>query len=73
MSAAPDTCSTCKFWSKYLPALGECMVYAYKRRLALQAADTEDLDEVALAWPARPARDTEATDTCDDWTKKAAA
>ena len=62
---AERACAGCRFWSRWLATTGDCMAYAYKRRDALIASD--DPEAFARDWPQRPARDTQADDTCEQW------
>ncbi len=58
-------CKGCRFWSQWLPTTGDCMAYASKRQDAWLASD--DMEAFAREWPPRPAADTQAHDTCDQW------
>jgi hypothetical protein len=59
------TCSTCGYWSQWLPNVGDCMAYAEQRREALLASD--DRAGFVAQWPPKPARETAPEETCSDW------
>lgn len=68
--ADPDQagCAACLDWSPWATGLGDCMRYSRVRTDALVVDD--DPSTFAARWPALSARDTEATDRCDDWKAK---
>ena len=59
------TCDRCTYWSRWLERTGDCMAYAYKRRIAMLAGDWN-----LEAWPQRSAHCTSATMGCEHFERE---
>ncbi|MGN6270907.1 MAG: hypothetical protein ACTHM0_13565 [Sphingomonas sp.] len=62
------SCSTCSYWSRWLPHTGDCMLYALQRREALLKAG--DMDAYRRAWPSKSARTSSDLEVCDGWNER---
>lgn len=58
-------CGTCRFWSRWLPNTGDCLLYALQRQDALMAA--ENTDAWRREWPSKSARTSSDLEVCDGW------
>jgi len=64
-------CASCRYWSRWLPETGDCLLYAMLRQEALLAA--EDMEDFRRDWPSKCTRATSAHETCDKWTAREGA